>query len=104
MSTYIERYLRRRARQQSYFQQVEVTRYRINERTGAIRESTRRVKRRKQHYTGGSGFLVVNDGLAAAAELEQLVSWWCEVTGHAAGAFSMYQRLRDAHGRIETTA
>lgn len=97
LDRYIERYLRRRAREQSYFERVQVTRHKINSQTGEIREYRRWTKRRKQFYTGGSGFLVINDGLAAAHEIESLVTWWCRVTGHEAAEFTMHDELRQAH-------
>lgn len=82
---------------------MQVTRHKINFDTGEVRERKRWVKRRKQFYTGGSGFLVINDGLAAAREIQQLVEWWCRVTGHQAAEFTMYDRLHDAHrARSET--
>lgn len=81
---------------------MQVTRHKINPDTGEIREHKRWVKRRKQFYTGGSGFLVINDGLAAAREIEQLVTWWVRVTGHEREAFTMYDELHDAHRTIQS--
>lgn len=97
LDRYIERYLRRRARQQSYFERVQVDRVSVNPLTGEIRERKRWVRRRRTFYTGGSGFLVVNDGLAAAAEIEQIIRWWLSVTGHELDAFTMYDELHRAH-------
>lgn len=102
LSSYIERYLRRRAKQQSYFQRVPVTRYKINARTGEIKEYIRHVKKRRQFYTGGSGFLVVNNGLAAAKDIELIVKWWISVTGHQVDDFTMYDELHQAHEHAET--
>lgn len=100
LDRYIERYLRRRAREQSYFERVQVTRHKVNQKTGEIREYKRWVKRRKQFYTGGSGFLVVNDGLAAAHQIEALVRWWIAASGHETANFTMYDELHRAHREV----
>lgn len=97
LDRYIERYLRRQARKQSYFERVQVTRHKINPVTGEMREYKRWTKRRKQFYNGGSGFLVVNDGLAAAHEIESLVRWWISAAGHESAEFTMYDELHRAH-------
>lgn len=76
---------------------MQVTRHKINPQTGEVREYKRWTRRRKQFYTGGSGFLVVNDGLAAAREIESLVRWWVDVTGHAVADFTMHDELHQAH-------
>lgn len=72
----------------------------INQRTGEIREYERWSTKRVQHYRGGnsgSGFLVINDGLAAAEQLSQLVTWWVDVTGHQTAEFTMHDELHQAH-------
>jgi hypothetical protein len=70
----VMRHLRKLARSRSYVKSVSVERWSVNEQTGEVKVR-RRTVRRKQHYLKGqrSGFLVVNDGPAAARDIARIL-------------------------------
>lgn len=82
-------------------QRIQVTRHKINFDTGEVKEVRRWVKRRKQFYSGGSGFLVVNNGLAAADELRQLMEWWVAESGHKTADFTLYDDVQTLHAAVD---
>lgn len=70
----VMRHLRKLARAQSWVQPVTVPRMRVNVDTGEVRVTRRKVRRRRVLLAGqASGFLVVNDGAAAARDLARLL-------------------------------
>lgn len=68
------RHLRKLARAQSWIERREVPRMRVNVDTGEVRVRRRKVRRRRVLLAGqASGFLVVNDGAATAADCARLL-------------------------------
>ena len=70
----VMRHLRKVARSRSYVKKVTVERWSVDERTGEVTVRRRKVNRR-QHYLRGqrAGFLVVNDGPAAARDIARVL-------------------------------
>jgi hypothetical protein len=70
----VMRHLRKLARSRSFVQRVAVERWSVNETTGEVKITRRHVSRRRAYLEGQSaGFLVVNDGPAAARDIARLL-------------------------------
>lgn len=70
----VMRHLRKLARSRSYVKKVTVERWSVDYETGVVKVRQRKVNRRS-HYLRGqrAGFLVVNDGPAAARDIARLL-------------------------------
>jgi len=68
---HIARMLRGKQRSAGYVRKTSV--WRLNTKTGEYRK--RRVNRRVKYMKGHRGFLSVNDGVAAAADIQRLVEY-----------------------------
>jgi nitrate reductase beta subunit len=70
----VRRHLRKLARSRSYVKKVTVDRWSVDELTGEVTLRRRKVNRRQQYLKGQrAGFLVVNDGPAAARDIARLL-------------------------------
>lgn len=72
----VMRHLRKLARRQSFVAPVTVVRMSVNEATGEVKLRRRKVRRRKVYLANqSSGFLIVNDGEAAARDIARLLGF-----------------------------
>lgn len=70
------RHLRKLAKSRSWVSPVTVPRMRVNLDTGVVKVTRRKVRRRRILLAGQvSGFLVVNDGQAAARDIARLLGY-----------------------------
>jgi hypothetical protein len=70
----VMRHLRKIARSRSFVKQVTVERWSVDQATGVVKVRRRKVRRRSQYLRGQrAGFLVVNDGPAAARDIARLL-------------------------------
>lgn len=70
----VMRHLRKLARSRSYVKPVSVERWSVNAETGEVKVRRRNVNRRHEYLRGQrAGFLVVNDGPAAARDIARLL-------------------------------
>ncbi|WBU38534.1 hypothetical protein [Homoserinibacter sp. YIM 151385] len=70
--------LRGKQRAEKYVRKTAVWRSSTDARTGEVRKRRRKVNRRVKYMRGHRGFVSVNDGVAAAADIARLVKWWRE--------------------------